>query len=385
MGAIPSTNGHRPPGRVLHLRTVSRHGGGPEKTLLNSPRFLKGAYDLLLAYIRPEGDPEYDMPERARQMGVDLVDIPERNGRDPRTLWRLVQIIKDFRPDILHPHDYKTNVLAVILGRWFRIPTVTTMHGYVSHEGRLPLYYRIDQWALRHLDHVIAVSADLERIVIDLGIPAKRRSLVHNAIDAQEFSRSRSVEQARQQLGVGSTRPLIGAVGRLGQEKGFDVLIRAVDRLLQRGVDVDLMIVGEGEDRPRLEALIGQLGRSERIRLLGHRKDVKELYEAMDVFALSSLREGLPNVVLEAMAMEVPVVATRVAGVPALINHDANGLLVDPGNLEGLTESLARLLGDAELRQRLRQGGRETVETRFSFAARMEKIRAIYDALRVRR
>jgi glycosyltransferase involved in cell wall biosynthesis len=141
------------PARVLHLRTVCGPGGGPEKTLLNSPRFLQGDYQLRLAYIRPEEDPKYDLPERARCLGVDLLDIPERHGFDARTLRRLAREVQHFQPDILHASDYKTNVLAVLLGRWFGTRVVTTLHGYGFGEGRLAAYYNSLPAAIRSRRH----------------------------------------------------------------------------------------------------------------------------------------------------------------------------------------------------------------------------------------
>ena len=142
-----------------------------------------------------------------------------------------------------------------------------------------------------------------------------------------------------------------------------------------------LLIAGEGDEEPRLRTLVAELGCGERVRLLGYRADVTELYQALDVFALSSRREGLPNVLLEAMALEVPVVATRIAGVPKLIDDENNGLLIQPGSVDELTDALERLLRDGELRKRLARAGRETIAARYSFAARMRKVQAIYDDL----
>jgi glycosyltransferase involved in cell wall biosynthesis len=365
--------------RVLHLRTVAGKGGGPEKTMLNSPRFLDDAYQLRLAYIRPEGDLEYDMPDRARRLGVDLVDIPERGPADPRTLGRLIQEIKEFRPHILHAHDYKTNVLAVTLSSWFHIPAITTLHGYVTRGGRLETYYRIDRWALRRIDHAIAVSPDLYQVLVDLKIPPARCSLVENAIDTQQYSRRKTVAVAKQALGRDSGRLTIGAAGRLSPEKGFDVLIQSADQLLAMGLNIELLIAGDGEQKSELQTLITRLGRDDRIHLLGHCGDLIDFYESLDVFVLSSLREGLPNVLLEAMALGVPVVATRVAGIPRLIAHEETGLLADAGNASDLTQAIARLLSDPGLAQRLQEAARRTIEGRYSFEVRMEKIRAIYD------
>jgi glycosyltransferase involved in cell wall biosynthesis len=142
-----------------------------------------------------------------------------------------------------------------------------------------------------------------------------------------------------------------------------------------------LVIAGEGNQQLELVRLIAELGRGERIRLLGYWAEPRSLYEALDVFALSSLREGLPNVLLEAMAYEVPAVASKVAGVPRLIRDGENGLLVEAGDVDALTRSLARLLGDAALRRQLGQYGRRTVETDYSFAKRMQKVAALYDTL----
>ena len=170
-------------------------------------------------------------------------------------------------------------------------------------------------------------------------------------------------------------------VTRLVAEKGFDVLIKAVDQLLKSGADVELIIAGEGHETANLQAAIDQLGRQERIRLLGYRTDTKDLFQAMDLFALSSLREGLPNVVLEAMALGVPVAATRVAGVPRLIRHGENGLLIEPGSLDELVGALGQAQADPALRQRLAAEGRRTVEEKHSFRVRMDKIAALYDRL----
>ena len=173
---------------------------------------------------------------------------------------------------------------------------------------------------------------------------------------------------------------IVGAAGRLSPEKGFETLIRAADRLLSLGGDFDLVIVGEGGEEARLRKLVDELGRGDRIRLLGYRTDMPEVFRAMDIFALSSLREGLPNVLLEAMASSVPVVATEIAGIPRLVADGQNGLLVPAGSEDALAQGLGLLLADADLR-RLGRQGRLTVEGAYSFTARIKKLRAIYDDL----
>jgi glycosyltransferase involved in cell wall biosynthesis len=176
-------------------------------------------------------------------------------------------------------------------------------------------------------------------------------------------------------------RLLIGAVGRLSAEKGFDLLIRAVATLIGEGHDLELWIAGDGEARDELERQVVATGHGDRIRLLGFQADTVALFENFDLFCLSSLREGLPNVVLEAMAMEVPVLATRCGGIEAFA-HDGTDMLTAPaGSADALAGGLRRLIEDAELRRRLADAARARIEAEFSFRRRMERMAEVYELL----
>ncbi len=167
----------------------------------------------------------------------------------------------------------------------------------------------------------------------------------------------------------------------MAAEKGFDLLIESVRGMLARGLDVRLVIVGEGGERKRLEAIIGELGIADRVMMPGWQAEARNYFEAMDAFALSSHKEGLPNVILEAMALEVPVVATRVNGVPRLIQDGRNGFLVEPGDADGLTTALAGLLKNQPLQKVFTDAARRIVETKYSFLTRIHRLKRIYDEL----
>jgi len=158
-------------------------------------------------------------------------------------------------------------------------------------------------------------------------------------------------------------------------------LLRAAAELRVQGLDVSVVIAGEGEEATALQALAVELGIGDRVHLPGYCSDPRGVFEAMDIFALSSHREGLPNVLLEAAAMEVPIVATRIAGVPRFVVEEETGLLVEPGSGPSLAAGLTRLLRDETLRQRLAGAGRLRVATHYSFAKRIQKIASIYDEL----
>lgn len=366
---------------VLHVRVVTGNGGGPEKTILNSPRFLQRlGYRSKLAYLHPPGDVGIEgLQRRGAALEAEVVSIPDRGPFDLKVVRDLVRLCRRERVDVWHGHDYKSNVLGLAVSRFWPCKLVTTLHGWTNLSGRMPLYVRADRWSLKYYRALICVSADLREECLRAGIPRARCHLVHNAIDGDDYRRGVSAAAAKRALGAPEQDLLLGAVGRLSDEKGFDSLIRATVDLRRAGRPVRLWIAGEGPARADLERLVAELACGDFVRLLGHVADPRPLYEAMDAYVLSSIREGLPNVVLEAMAMQVPVVATRVAGVPTLVEDGASGLIVEPGDRAALTRGIERLVDSPELRDRLARAGRQRVETDFSFARRMEKVVQIYE------
>lgn len=366
---------------IFDTRVVTGSGGGPEKTILNSPRFLEPlGYRMICGYMHPPADPGYEViRQKAERSGAPLISIPDRGPWDWRVVTELLRVCRREKVAIWHGHDYKTNALGLLLKRFWPMRLVTTVHGWVQHTARTPLYYKLDQLCLTRYERVICVSDDLLDACRECGVSARNLVLLENGIDATEYTRRQAIAKAKTALGLPVTGFVVGAVGRLSAEKAFDVLIRAVHALIRRGHDVRLVIVGEGGERANLERLAAELGIGERICLPGWQADVRGYFEAMDVFALSSLREGLPNVVLEAMALEVPVVATRVNGVPRLVQDGRNGLLVEAGDEAGLATALLGMIGNEGLRTVLRETGRRTVEGRYSFAARMQKLKQLYD------
>ena len=371
----------RPPAKrppvVFDTRVVTGSGGGPDKTILNSPRFLDPHYRMLCGYLHPPNDPGFaDLRAKAARYHAPLVSIPDRGPWDWRVVSGLLSVCRREKVRIYHGHDYKTNALGLLLARFW--PDAAGDHParlgppHRPHAAVLP----IDRWTLPRYERVISVSQDLHDAALGAGVPADRAVLLENGIDVEDYRRRRTAPEAKAALGLPPDL-LVGACGRLEKEKAFDVLIRSVAKL----PGVRLRILGEGGDRPRLEALVRELGVADRVALPGWVSDVRGTFEAFDVFALPSLREGLPNVLLEAMALEVPCVATRIAGIPKLIQDGENGRLVEPGDQAGFDAALGGLTAERTMRERFAAAGRRTIETRYSFAVRMGKLRALYDEL----
>lgn len=378
---VPSTRSGQP--MVLHTRVITGAGGGPDKTILNSPRFLgELGYRSVCAFLRPPKDVAFQViRERAIAARAQIEEIDDRGALDWRVIPRMLEICRRLNVEIWHAHDYKTNLLGVILRRFHPMRLVTTAHGWVEYTPRTRLYYLCDRWSMPRYERVICVSPDILEQCTRYGVRADQSRMIDNAIDTDQFRRSATIDEAKRRLGWPISRLLIGGVGRLSDEKAFDDLIRSIGEVVKCGVDAGLVIAGAGRERHALEKLVDELGLTERVRLLGFQNDLRPLYEAMDLYVLSSRREGLPNVLLEAMAMETPVVSTRVAGVPRLIENERNGLLVDIGDRKSLTDAIVRALRDEQLRCKLAHAGRRTIEDNFSFSVRMKKVAAVYDEL----
>jgi glycosyltransferase involved in cell wall biosynthesis len=366
---------------VLNVRVVSGAGGGPDITLIRSGNHFR-RYWPAVAYMHAPHDAAFAaLPRLAAAHAYPLVGIHDRGALDPRVPRELLALCRHLGVRIWHGRDYKANAIGLLLRRLHPMALISSAHGWVTHTRRTPLYYAMDRFCLRRSDHVIAVSPDLQAAVRALGIPAMRCSLLPNGVDERVFARRSPAAQSplRARRGVAAGRTVIGALGRLSTEKGFDDLIRATHALIRAGCDVELWIAGEGPARGELQALIDRLGLADRIALLGFVEQTVELLHGLDLYALSSVREGLPIALLEAMAMRLPVVATAVGGVPTLLRDGANGVLVAPRDVDGLAAALHRLLQDLPLRDRLAAAARRTIEERFTLSARVAAEEAIYD------
>jgi glycosyltransferase involved in cell wall biosynthesis len=368
---------------MLHLRVVSGTGGGPEKTILNSPRFIKEhGYQAQVVYLCPP-DPVIQESLRSRASNLDcpLTIVEDHGAKDLGVVGKLLKICRDQKIELLQTHDYKSNALGLLLRRFHKMHMASMLHGWTDTTGRMPLYIKIDKWCLPWYEQLICVSEDLVQECRKLRIPDHRIQLVHNAIDLKTYSRWLSIEQAKRELSVDlNAGPLIGMVCRLSPEKGINEAIAMVRRFESLGRPLQLWIAGDGPFRGEIEKQIHSLGLQRNVRLLGQLADARTFYQSMDLFLLNSIREGLPNVVLEAMALEVPVVATRVAGVPALIRPGQTGWLTEPQDAAILDSAIFDFLGGTRTNQFV-QNARHLIESDFSFDRRMQRIASIYDSM----
>jgi glycosyltransferase involved in cell wall biosynthesis len=372
------------PIRILELRSVRGTGGGPEKTiLLGAQRADPRRFAVTVCYLRDARDTVFGVGARAADLGVDYVELVERHSFDCRLWPMLRRVVRDRAIDIVHSHEYKTDLLACLLGKSAGIIPLATAHGWTGHSARERwLYYPADKRVLRTFPQTIAVSGEIRSDLVRHGVPAERVQVVLNGIDHRAFRRDHRREQgARAALGLTGGEIVIGSVGRLERQKRFDLLIRACAALRGRWPGLRLVIAGDGSLREPLSALADRLLPPRTCRLLGHCDDITALHHGIDLFVQSSDYEGTPNAVLEAMAFESPIVATAAGGTAEIVRHGTDGLVVEPGDLAALVAAIERALTNREAAAARAAAARRAVETTLSFDARMEAVENIYSTL----
>jgi glycosyltransferase involved in cell wall biosynthesis len=372
--------------RVLELRSACGAGGGPEKTILLGAERADPRVKVTVCYIRDARDGAFTVGDRARQYGVDYAEVVERGSFDRRVWTALREIVRTRGIHIVHSHDYKTDLLALLLGRAERIVPLATAHGWTGHSAReRRLYYPLDKQLLRAFPVTIAVSSEIRTELMRHGADGDRVRVVLNGIDHRAFRRDRTIQQRiRTELGLAPDDIAIGSIGRLEPQKRFDLLIEAIASLRQRRPRLTLLIAGEGSQRRELKALAERRLPPPACQFLGHRADVVRLHHAFDFYVQSSDYEGTPNSVLEAMALETPIVATDAGGTSDIVRPNLDGLVVPCGDAGVIAQALERAMQQpGPTAERVRSAHRR-VETTLSFDRRMAAVEAIYMELAAR-
>jgi glycosyltransferase involved in cell wall biosynthesis len=338
----PESLGHV---RVVHIVTPGVVGG-LERVVqtLASEQHAAGA-DVHVAAIVSRGDGEvadrFLAPLRSAGVVGHRLELPPRSYRRERR--ELAALCRDIRPEIVHTHGYRADLVDGGVARTVGAAAVTTLHGFTGGGIRNRCYEALQRRAARGFDAVVAVSRPLACEMERAGVPAERVHFVPNAWRPSAPPLARAA--ARQSLGLPPNDFFVGWAGRLSHEKGLDVLLDALASL--HPLPVNLAVLGDGPERPALEQRAARHGIGERVRWHGFVPEADTLFAAFDVFVLSSRTEGTPMVLFEALASAVPIVATRVGGIPDVITAD-EGTLIDPGHSLALASAIRSLYRDGD-------------------------------------
>ena len=322
--------------------------------------------------------------ERLRRAGVTVVPLPISKLRNVRALLRLVRLLKREKVHIIHIHGQEAGIWGRIAAWIAGVPVVvyTPQTVDIRQKRFQGLYYLIERLLASVTDMLISVNeGDRLRLISEGIISPQKITTIYNGIEVRDFPVGVDIGTTKRNLGIESERPVVAQIGRLSEQKGPLFLLEAAAQISQVRPDVTFLMVGEGPLRAQIEAQAKELGLSNNLLLPGWRSDVPAIMSCVDVVVLPSLWEGLPYVVLEAMASAKPVVATAVNGCRELVRHGQTGLLVPPADSRALAEAVLTLLNDKETAVQMGEHARQLVEKSFSLDRMVGRVDAVYQEL----
>lgn len=370
--------------RILHL-IHSEGVYGAELILLYLAREQQRAgHEPLIGSMRDPGTPQTALEARAAAWGLRVVPIRIAPRPTPGVIRKLLRTVREHKPDVLHSHGYKADILLGPLPRRARGPMLATLHGWTGGPlfSRKWLYETLDRLALRRLDSVVVVTRSMLVLPALLRIEEARRRVVENGIPplADRLVDVSSTALPETLVSFTTRSPTLVAIGRLSAEKGFSQLLEAFGRArAEAGSHYQLLIVGDGPERARLASRIQALGLRETALLAGYVQGADRLLAEAAGFVMSSSREGMPLVLLEAMQWQVPILATAVGAIPEILNAGRYGRLVAPNDLGALTEGLRAMMSadsDAQV-----EAAHRTVSERLTSERMSRDYLAAYEAI----
>ncbi len=364
------------PIRVLHL-FVTLPVGGAENLLLSILRQLDPTrYESVVCTLGERGI----LATQVEALGVPLVELGlMRGGSRGRAVQVLAELLRRERIDLLHAHLYHANLIGRLAARRAGIPAVISIHNTYTR----PKWHRrfINWWLARsYTGAIIAGSAEIRCDILRYDhVPTELVEVIPNAVDLSRSVSTLTRQVARERLGLAPDAYVLGTVGRLEEQKGHRFLLDALYHLRAEGLETVLLLVGGGREVVALREQAARLALGDRVRFLGMRDDLGDLFRAMDLFVMPSLWEGLSLAMLSAMAAELPVVATNVGGVPEVLGDDERGFVVPPGDAVALADRIAWCHDHPDAVARAGTVGATHVCANYSDAALVKRVEAVYE------
>ena len=364
------------PTRVLYLSHAFAVGGA-EEMVLNLVRHLPSSYKPAVACIHEAGPIGLEI----ERTGVPFKVLGLKPGLlRPFDVLRLQDFLHQCQPDIVHTFLLTGSLYGRFAAMMARVPVVIGTEVNVYQRKR-PLHALAERWLMRGTDAVVASAESVREFYIkQVDADPAKVEVIYNAVDWSQLETTISREAMRMAMGVPVDAPLLGIIARLTEQKGHRVLLDALAQMPDLS-QAHLVIVGDGPLRDELQRQAAGLGLADRVRFLGARRDLGNILAAIDVFVMPSFWEGLPLAMVLAMGAGLPVVATRVAGIPEVIQDGVNGLLVTPGESGELGAALSRVVNDDTTRVLLGQAARAFVRPRFGIDGYVNAITGVYHRL----
>lgn len=368
---------------VLHLCSSLGMFGGENVLLSLAKEMRSSTFIPIVGVLRNSQNPHTEIADEASKNKIDNVIFPCNGRFDLKTILLIRGYIKSHDIKILHSHDFKSDFYGFLVSILTPIRTIATCHNWIASNGKVYFYNYIDQFLLRYFHFVVAVSPSVKNILMDKGVSPEKIAIIFNGVCIDSFHSNNSEKSIdlRREIGIPPDCPIIGTVGRLSSEKGYTYFLNAAKDVLEDYPNIYFLIVGDGPQRQELINLVSSIGIKGNVVFTGIRTDINRIYSLLDIFVISSITEGLPMVLLEALASRKPVISTNVGAIAQVIEHEVNGLFVEPGNIEQLADAIKTLLDNKYQSVTLAQRGYEKVSMYFSSKTMADKYIDVYQKL----
>lgn len=364
---------------ILHLISSSGFFGA-ENVLYQLVSELKRFHSVqsIVGVFNNLTDPHLELAEICDKEDIERKVFRCRGKVDLATIVRLRNFIQNREIELVHSHGYKSNIYAYFATFGTKARRMATCHNWIINERKLKWYGVLDRLFLRYFDQIIAVSRDVKNLMTNSGISDRKICIIENGVSLDKFASDMAARnRIAEDIGIKSNTNVVGTVGRLSEEKGQKHLLQVIRKLKERYPELFLLLVGDGPLRMALQKEFD----SDFIRFVGNQKEVHHYYAMMDIFVLPSLTEGLPMALLEAMASELPVIATDVGEIPRVLSDGETGIIVEPKDENSLEDSLCYLLSHKDIALEMGKKGCERVRKDFSSEKMANKYMKVYKKL----
>lgn len=371
--------------KVLHLIDSGGLYGAENMLISLAVEQLKLGLSPVIGSIRKKGLDPKPIEIEAMNQGIDVKPFDMKAGPNLLGMQNILRYGAKRGFDLFHSHGYKTNILFGLMPFRKRIfPMVSTLHGWTATEGWTKMRFNetLDAFSLSFIDKIILVNQGMLSNPRVKRLPRKKVRIINNGIQIDRYAdknfkvKGSNIDQL---LKFCHKSRIVASIGRLSTEKGFAYLIEAISILQKKyDEDVKLVLIGDGRLRSKLEEQAENCGLEGRFLITGYIKNASMLFKYFDCYVISSLTEGLPITLLEAMASKTPIVATAVGGIPHVVKHKREALLVSPENPVELATSIHQMLHDVELSDSISSTAREKVEKKYSSRIMAEKYTRAY-------
>jgi glycosyltransferase involved in cell wall biosynthesis len=386
--------------KTLHVITRLDMGGSAQNTLLTCMGLRKMNYEVILVHglslesqmTASEKRSVARQIEKATGNGLRLITVPSLVRKinpihDIKTFWSLYRLMRRERPTIVHTHTSKAGILGRLAARVTAVPCIVhTFHGHVFYGHFGPLvtrFFILMETYFASITHkIVALTEKEKKDYIKYAVCRPNKlTTIHSGVEIHRFLNTRiSTFEKKNKLNLSPQKQIVGTVGWLLPIKGPMILLKAMDHVWKNNNDAQLVFVGKGELEEELKKEAAHMGVSEKVKFLGWRDDIDEIMPIVDIFVLPSLNEGMGRVLVEAMASGKPIIASRTGGIPDLIKHQENGLLVPPGDERALADAILRLIKYPQEAKAMGQKGKVFCQ-HFTVESMIEKIDALYTRL----